>query len=1199
MNATRSLLHSAWYAVWTVTPLFAAATDGLIFYQDFDHRGLALCGRGWGCEQALSAPDLVPGRFGRAYRFERPRTNLLSLNQASVETGAEGFVPGEAAKLGSVSERTSWGKQVLRAQVARPGIAWKLTPVAVKVKSPHRPAKVFLFSAFLRADREGVKVRLALVDGNESANWRSEIDAGNKAALAKNPKAKVKPPFDTVQAPADAVLGTEWQRVAARLELDARRGEQALVGALEVLDGAPATVFADGLQLEQSCVYPLTNTDPTSWIPGGEIRGPAWIELAARETGFTGQRGTLGCWVRPMPDQCGGTRKVNAVLTIGTGWWTPVWQIGGRQWYVGEAPTKQKRGKVYGGGAEKRLLETGQWDGWHSLILAWDEREAMGYLDGKSFGKAPLVPGVPVHGTILRLGGSFLERTPMTGDMDEVFLYSRRLPDAEIAALAHSQTPLARDLPKLLVRRPSRTTFLRSEREAAIAIDLMPYGEAPKRATVTARVPDLRASITQSVSIGQPAALTFRPWLGERGRYRLTVQVTAGTRALTIEDSIDIFEEPPTPEFYTYAWGGTDPDLEERGFNCLFGEPRGLLERGLWATARIDVRQGVPHPWSPGTRARAEVIAKRVARAAMAHPNVRACLVNSEAYHPPFPTDQKWFLDWLKQETGLDRIPPEVTRPPVHVAPREGYDPPALIPEDYPPYKFLRWWTERGQGFFLLNNQMVRWMRQAGLHTTYYTDQPQTPKQFEAMDLVDYWGYPKSPEGLVARFSHASCMARLVGKPFQAMPGTIYWDDGNGLWLTDTDGKRKVLCLSPDCLKENLWISVACPTTSIGLYGIGERRTQLYDRACDAAMTEAYGLINPVGVLVGGLPAEQAKAALLETDGLHFIQPGAGDNWVSHWLKRTASRTLARARLPYDWITDDHVYAGWLKHYKAVFVPGAWCLPERTHRALVAYAEAGGKVVVDRVMRAEIPGAQRLDIETQAYPDEAVARELGGWAKSFRDANPTWAQVTPVDSTFTYTREAGPARYLFVINDHRESGPQYDRWKVMLNAIGREPREPLRDKGLPQEVQVSIPSAVAVYDVLAHRQLEPRLDRGRQRFAVRLEPGGAAVLAAFPRAMLKLDMRVPARIAAGTEATLSLTVLDRSGQPAPGRQLAQITVTKPDGQRWQGVQRYRRITDGRLSVAMRLPLTAARGAWQVQVLEWTSGLRAEAKFAVE
>jgi hypothetical protein len=430
------------------------------------------------------------------------------------------------------------------------------------------------------------------------------------------------------------------------------------------------------------------------------------------------------------------------------------------------------------------------------------------------------------------------------------------------------------------------------------------------------------------------------------------------------------------------------------------------------------------------------------------------------------------------------------------------------------------------------------------------------------------------------------------------MPGTVYWDDGNGLWLTDAGVRRKVLCLSPDCLKENLWISVACPTTNIGLYGIGERKTELYDKACDAAMSEAYRRIGPVGVLVGGLPAEQAKAAMLETDGLYFIQPGLHENYCRHWLTRAASRVLARARLPFDWITDDHVYAGWLNRYQVVVVPGAWTLPERTHRALVEYAQSGGQVIADRVMRADIPGLRRLDIETQSYPDEAVQRELGGWAASVRSALAGWANVTPAESVFTYVREAGPSRYVLVINDHRQSGPQFAKWKVMLNALGRKPQEPLRDEGLPLDARVTVPAGFALYDVLKHRRLAAAADGGRQRLSIHLAPGGAAALAAFPRPIQGVIVAAPDRAAPGSESLVSVQVLDDTGAPVPGRQLAEIRVTAADGQPWPGVQRFRRITDGRLSLPLRLPLTAPCGIWRVEVLEWTSGLRAVAQMTV-
>lgn len=1221
-------VYLCWSAAQAQTP---AEVKGLIFYQDFDHGSTTLCGPGWAVTLPVQADRFVSGRFGQGYRMERSRTNHLSPNQASVEGGIEGFAAGAGVQLASVAVPTSYGEKALRAAVPQPGPMWNLEPLTLQVKAPHRPGKLFVLSVYLRAERPGAKVRLTLCDGLEQGGWRQKIEADNKATLEKDAKAKISPPRETVSEPGETVLDTSWQRVMALLEVDARRPEQQLQGRLELVEGSPVVVFADGLQLEQTAVYPTTNTAPTTWLPGGTSRGHGWLDVFAADTGFTGQSGTIACWVRPVPDECGGTRPVNAVVAIGTGWFNPIWQLGGGTWYAGDGHASGfRKGRLPGTAAERGLGEPGDHDGWHHWSLAWDDRKAVGYLDGKPFGRCEVESGQLAPGTAIRLGGSFLEGTPMNGDLDEVAVYRQRLSDSELAALAGRERPLAAELPRVLVRRPARMAFLRSEPQAEIELEPVAYAapedkanggglpadrarrqerpaaqnmelasQSSARASVQADIPAVQATLSGPTPASPSARLNLRPWLASAGKHPIRVRVEAGADRATIDDFIEVFEEPAGREFIIYAWGGGD-DLHQRGFNSAVAAGRGahrqLLERGLWAQARIDVRDGVPHPWSPQTRAAARPIAQSVARAAMANPNVVALLVNSEVGDPPFPaTDQTWFYEWMKQETGLAEIPAEVARPPLHVASTQDNAPPAVVPETHPAFRFLRWWKERGQGYWLLNGQLARWMREAGLtEVKYYSDQPVALTQFEQMDLVDFWGYPRAPEGLVAEFAHAENIARLLGKPFQAMPGTVYWDDGNGLWVTDDDGKRKVLCLSPDCLRENLWLSVACPSSSIGLYGLGERKTEVYDRACDDVLTETYGLISPVGTLVGGLPMEQPKVALLETDGLYFIQPGAGNNWVRHWLVRTASRTLARARLPFDFLTDDHVAAGWLDRYQAVVVPGAWCLPQQTHEALVAYANQGGKVLADQVLRAEIPGVQRLAIPNQAYARDVAERELGGWARAFRDARRGWAQVSPSDRVFSYTREAGAARYVFVINDHREPGPQFERWKVTLPNDGG---GPLRDRGLPQEVTLSVPAGFALYDVLAHRRLDAQLHQGRQTCQLTLAPGAAAVVAALPAAVASLDLPVPGRIAPGSETNLLLTLRDESDRPPAGRQLAEVTVTSPSGP-WCGTQRYQRIQDGQRIIPLRLPLTATPGQWRIRVQEWVSGLEVEKVFEV-
>jgi hypothetical protein len=1206
---------------------FAAAhadVPGLIFYSGFDG-ATDRCGSGW----ALQLPEgmMVPGRFGNAYRMQRGRANLLTPNQAAAE-GTGGFGAGPQVRLDTlpITRPPGFGGisgNCLQAVAQTPGVLWTLPPRDLQAQNPHRPTITFVLSAYVRADQPGATVRLSLRDALEERNWKQAIAQENKATLDKNPQAKVTEPFATVAQPGELVLSDKWQRVMALLEMDGRRKAQSLVGQLELVAGgtpAPrglAAVCADNLQLEQAAVYPVTNTAPTSWLPGGRAQGPSWIDLPADDCDFTGQAGTLACWVRALPDECGGTRPMGPALAVGTGWFAPIWTVGGSMWYAGNGYASGfKKGRFPVARIEERLLEAGETPaprGWHHLALVWDDGEAAGYLDGERVGRCDLDQGKLAYGTTIRLGGSFLERVPMSGDLDEVSLFDRRLGEEELRQLVERTTALGEDLPALRLQRPRRLAFLRSEAEATIP--LRPEGASA--VTIKAEAPAFGATASGKATRDKPLLLKIKPWLAAPGAYPLRIEVSGGGGpGVVVTDQIEIFEEPQG-RFIIYGWGGTD-DLEKIGLNAAVvggaGAQRELLERGLWANSRIDIREAVPHPWSPQNRERAEPIARTTARQIMGNPNAWSCLVNSEVGDPPFPKaeDEPWFTQWMKQEIGLDAIPSHIARPPLHVPPQKENGPPPILTDAYAPYRFLTWWHERGMGYWLLNSRIVKWMREEGLQVAYYSDQPEAVAQFAEMDLIDYWGYPKSPQGFVARASHTYNYGRLLGKPVQLMPGTVYWDDGNGLWVTDDDGKRKVLCLSPDCLRERLWLSVAAPCSSIGLYGLGERKTEVYDKACDDVLAETYGLIQPVGTLVGGLPSEQAQVALLTHDGLDYTQNGVADNWIRHWVSRTASRCLAQARLPFDWIEDPHAEARWLKRYRAVVVPAAWCLPEKTHQALIEYAKAGGQVIADGALRADIPGARKLAIESQEYPPEQVEAELGGWARGAGRliAGPSmWAQVTPLDEVFTYTRECGPARYLFIVNDRREPGPQYERWKVEFGVS--DGKGPLRDRGLAQEVTVTVPAGCALYDVLRHEAIRAREDtrahapEGKQQFTVSLQPGAAAVIAALPQAIARVAVGVSAAMKPGTEGVLKVRVLDWSGRPIAGRQLVEVTVTSPASETlalrgaWRGVQRYTRVENGALDLPLRLPRTAAPGAWQVTVREWLSGMTVEREFRVE
>ena len=576
------------WPLWFVCALSACRADvsGLIFYTGFEDGYSGRCGRGWRLE--LPERPRVPGRFLRAYRMEPARANLLTANQASVDTGLDGFVAGANVRLTTLLPKPVKQGNALQAAGPAPGVLWTLSPRDLQAQNPHRPTMTFVLSAYLRADKPGAKVRLTLRDELEGGNWRETIEAANRTALEKDPKAKVTPPFATVTQPGELVLTGQWQRVMALLELDNRRKAQKLVGGLELLDGAPAAVLADNLQLEQVAVYPTSNTTPTTWLPGGERLPAGWLDFAADRCDFEGRTGTVACWVRPLPDECGGTRPVGPALALGTGWFAPVWTVGGGMWYAcnGWASRFQK-GRMSVGDLDKRLLEPGAHDGWHHLALAWDEQEAVAYCDGVRLGRCSVEYGKPAYGTTIRLGGSFLERAPMCGDLDEVCLFARRLGDEEVAQLAQRDKPLSDELPPpaLHLRQPARLTFLRSEAEAVLP--LAP-NLADRLGSISAAAPAFGAKATGQASAAKPLLLKFKPWLMPPGKYPFKVEVSAGDARCVVEDEIEVFEEPQG-RFIIYGWGGTD-DLEKIGLNAAVvggaGAQRELLERGLWANSR-------------------------------------------------------------------------------------------------------------------------------------------------------------------------------------------------------------------------------------------------------------------------------------------------------------------------------------------------------------------------------------------------------------------------------------------------------------------------------------------------------------------------------------------------------------------------------------------------------------------------------------
>ncbi|MFA6568270.1 MAG: LamG domain-containing protein, partial [Victivallales bacterium] len=422
-------------------------TRDLIFYQGFDAPAAAYLQGNPVHRFVLDTKSLVEGKYGKGYKFEPAYENLLKEEQASPSVGAKGFTtePSVTLRVDTVNKFKDVPTLIAKGGV---GVLWQTVPVELSnVEGPTRDFKAFLGSVYLRAATPGIKVRLEVVDEVESTDWKKTILDGNAVAEKKNPKAKIKAPFETRSEPKEIPLTSEWQRVTAGLSIDVRRPGQRLVLRLMLLEPSSAEVEASALQLEQYQKSPDLRNFAGPWIPGGTRWKSNRLLRTLAHVGFSGAAGTISCWTRSFR---------GTVMALGGGWGQPVWSIGSGPSYAGDAGReKYKAGKsVIPFPWEKmKILGDGAW---HHLVLTWEKETCALYLDGVEIGRANYLYIEPKADAPLALGLSTLQFDHASGFVDEMAIWRRSLSVEEIKQVAGASGPLIADLSRFPLERPPR-----------------------------------------------------------------------------------------------------------------------------------------------------------------------------------------------------------------------------------------------------------------------------------------------------------------------------------------------------------------------------------------------------------------------------------------------------------------------------------------------------------------------------------------------------------------------------------------------------------------------------------------------------------------------------------------------------------------------------------------------------------------------
>ena len=248
--------------------------------------------------------------------------------------------------------------------------------------------------------------------------------------------------------------------------------------------------------------------------------------------------------------------------------------------------------------------------------------------------------------------------------------------------------------------------------------------------------------------------------------------------------------------------------------------------------------------------------------------------------------------------------------------------------------------------------------------------------------------------------------------------------------------------------------------------------------------------------------------------------------------------TLAQVNRPARLLTEDEIAAGALEEVKALLVVGQTAaLPAATVKAIDAFVQDGGKLLVDKNTKLELNGATKMP--EVGWPGglwprycntfhEAIAelpRTLGAPLKAA--LGDIGKQPLDGDAVLVATKRAGSTQLLFVTNNREYPfadifTPEQRLSGFYRNFLGRggiyikDVREPqVATLALREDLAESKP---LIYDVFAGKQLVPVEKDGRWTVAVDLTtlPGRVLLLVDKPLAAPGLDVSQAAGSARAT-----------------------------------------------------------------------------------
>jgi len=534
-----------------------------------------------------------------------------------------------------------------------------------------------------------------------------------------------------------------------------------------------------------------------------------------------------------------------------------------------------------------------------------------------------------------------------------------------------------------------------------------------------------------------------------------------------------------------------------------------------------------------------------------------------------------------------------------------------VIADNDPEYLYSKYYFKHGDGWVSTNKLMTKIIHEFRPDITVIADPLRLCSlygRFDGVDAVSSWTY-STPDPKMMLFNETlRCEATPEDK--QIIQTITMYNYGGSLIPSESGRKSlvDVLCMGAGRYLESAWINISRAPDGIGIYFSSQLEPTIENvdehirpqETFDAVKDFAQDIIQPFGQVFRNLKTTSRRVAVLDSwaSRVYGKCPRPYNHYQNYFIYDFYI-LLNMAHLPADVIFEETIIDKGLDDYDMLVMPCCDTLPESVYRKVLEFEKAGGKVVADQWLRAEIPNTIRFDFDftyrnkvnadainkgTQFASNEDTAfkaywetqKTTGVTAEEDRDIIEQYCTQLRKTLDTSCEREvdcntprvllnrldSGDVKYLSLVNDKRTYDERVGQYKAILS------------KGLPQKAVISwkgLTGREVLYDLINGKEMVCECTNdGEISFEITLPASGGALIAAMPDKLTSVQI------------SYSESIINLSVQNAKGLIPLEVNITDPNGRKNE-LSGYFTLLEGNLDIPFTLALDDVLGKWLVSV----------------